>query len=89
MRTTTCNGEAISLEQAVGDYRKNGYIKIDSSLLNEVVYLARMPWAARRIPDKSLAVYYPEEIARLTGLPPAHIRVMHEAKKVFSGEIGK
>ena len=44
-------------DQAIEDYRKNGFIKIFSCFLNETIFLARDKKAAEQVPEKNLPVY--------------------------------
>ena len=74
-------------DQAIEDYRKNGFIKIFSCFLNKTIFLARDKKAAEQVPEKNLPVYFENEIEALKDLSIEELRTLHDAKCIFRGTI--
>lgn len=72
-------------DQAIEDYRKNGFIKIFSCFLNQSIYLVRNKSVS--VPDPSIPRYTKEETEALRGLTLDELKTLHEAKVIFKGEI--
>jgi len=87
--TDTMAVPPIQVNQAAQDYRRYGYIKIFSTVLNRAVYLAKHEQAAKRVPDRDIPVYTESEIEAVKGLDPEVAKVLLEARILFGGPIKK
>lgn len=74
----------LKIEQALKDYKLDGYLKIFSTKLNREIYLARDGKVKSRVPDKSLQVFLESEIETLKGLNPDELMLMLEAKAILN-----
>jgi len=74
-------------EQAAKDYRRDGYIKIFSTVLNQAVYLAKDEESASQVPDRSLTVFTVADMESVKGLKPSEALVLMEGKILFGGRI--
>jgi hypothetical protein len=81
------NKQALQLQQARKDYERYGYIKIFSTVLNQVVYLVRDQSVAIRVPDLSLPVFTESELKCLQGLEPDEAKLLMESKIIYGGTI--
>ena len=81
------NKRTLQIQQAKSDYKRYGYIKIFSTLLNKPVYLAKDEQAVKRVPDQSLLVFTEDELKCLQGLGSDEAKVLMEGKIVFGGSI--
>jgi len=77
----------IQVNQAAQDYRRYGYVKIFSTVLNRAVYLAKHEQAAKRVPDRDIPVYTESDIEAVKGLDPEVAKVLLEARILFGGPI--
>jgi len=75
------------LEEAVSDYKREGYLKIYSTVLAEEIYLVRGSETAKQVPEKNLPVYRENEIPALKDLNPDDLKFLHNGKVIFGGEV--
>ena len=85
--TDTMAVPPIQVNQAAQDYRRYGYVKIFSTVLNRAVYLAKHEQAAKRVPDRDIPVYTESDIEAVKGLDPEVAKVLLEARILFGGPI--
>jgi len=81
------NKRSLQIQQAKSDYKRYGYIKIFSTLLNKAIYLAKDEQAAKRVPDQRLPLCTEAELECFRGLELAEAKVLMEGKLVFGGSI--
>ena len=81
------NRQPLQIQQAARDYLKYGYVKIFSTVLDGVVYLARDQGAAKRVPDLNTPVYLESDIEAVKGLDPEVARIILETKMLLGGVI--
>jgi len=64
-------------------------IKVDSSVLAEIVYFVSNDVKTEQLKAEGFVVYTAKELAHLAqkGLTPDELRKIHEVKKLFSGKI--
>jgi len=85
----TRNHHPLQIEQAVKDYRQYGYLKIFSTVLGEAVYLACDDRAAKRVPDRNIAVFLESDLEAVNGLSFEESKTLLEAKFLLGGRIMK
>ena len=88
MQLVTRAKQALQARQAAKDYKRDGFIKIYSTVLSRAVYMAKNEQAAKRVPDKSLPVFLESEVLTCKGLTTEEVKVLLEAKVIFKGTIG-
>lgn len=76
---------AIDLTQATKNYKKRGWILIHSEKFDSDFYLVKH--RAMSVTDRSLPKYTPREIQKLSELDDESVRVLHDAKTIFGGQI--
>jgi len=81
------NRHPLQIKQAAQDYRKNGYIKIYSTVLGQAIYLARDEEAVKRVPDQKIAVFLESDVEAVKGLTPDEAKVLLEARIIFIGPV--
>ena len=81
------NRQPLQVKQAAQDYKKYGYCRIFSTVLNAVVYLARDQGAAKRVPDLRIPVYLESDVESVKDLAPEVVKVLLEARMLFGGPI--
>lgn len=82
------DGEEISLEEAMFTFKLQGWLKIWSEKLEDYMILARN--ASMTIPgNDKIPRYILKEIESLKDVDIDDLKILHEAKKVFDGEISK
>ena len=81
------NRHPLQIKQAAQDYRKNGYIKIFSTVLGQAIYLARDEEAVKRVPDQNIAVFLESDVEAVKGLTPDEAKVLLEAQIIFIGPV--
>ncbi|MCH7650107.1 MAG: hypothetical protein IIA63_02985 [Nitrospinae bacterium] len=81
------NLRTLQASQAAKDYRRDGYIKIFSAVLNQAVYLVRDERAAKQVPDKSLSTFLEADLEAVKGLGKEEAKMILEAKLIFGGPI--
>ena len=79
--------QSLQARQATKDYKRDGFIKIYSTVLTRAVYLARNEGAAKRVPDKSLSVFLESDVEAAKGLSQEEIKVLLEARILLGGPI--
>ena len=79
---------SLQARQAATDYKRDGYVKIYSTVLSRAVYMAKNKQAAKQVPDKSLPVFLESEIRACNGLDREEAKILLEAKIIFEGTIG-
>ena len=77
------NRQPLQIQQAARDYLKYGYVKIFSTVLDGVVYLARDQGAAKRVPNLNSPVYLESDIEAVKGLDLEITKVLLEARILF------
>jgi len=79
----------LKIDQAVKDYKLDGFLKIFSTKLNRAVYLVKDEKVKKRVPDKSLQVFLESEIKGFRGLSRDEILLLIEARTIlnFNGVI--
>ncbi len=84
------NKRVLQLRQSIEDYRRLGYVKIYSIILNQALYLAKDKSVARCVPDQSLPVFTEKDLVELDvkTLAPEELRTILECKVLFGGDIG-
>jgi len=75
------------LEEAVSDYKREGCLKIYSTVLAEEIYLVRGSETAKQVPEKNLPVYRENEIPALKDLNPDDLKFLHNGKVIFGGVV--
>ena len=88
-RIITRNHRLLQLEQAAQDYRRYGYIKIFSTILDKAIYLTRDEKAAQSVSDQGIPVFLENEIQAVKGLSVEEAKVLLEARILFGGPIKK
>ena len=73
--------------QAAEDYRRYGYVKIFSTVLERAVYLVRDQTASRRVPDKNIPVFLEGDLGAVKGLCPGTAKLLLEVRLIFGGPI--
>ena len=79
--------QSLQARQAAKDYKRNGFIKIYSTVLSQAVYMAKNKQAARRVTDRSLPVYLESEVLACEGLDREEAKFLLEAKIIFDGVV--
>jgi len=81
--------QVLQLPQAVKEYKRYGYIKIWSTVLDEAIYLAKDEKTGKRVPDKCLPVFTEEDLKELDAktLTPQEAKIIMLTKSVFGGSI--
>ena len=81
--------QVLQLPQAVKEYKRYGYIKIWSTVLDEAIYLAKDEKTGKRVPDKCLPVFTEEDLKELDAktLTPQEAKLIMSTKSVFGGSI--
>ena len=78
---------SLQARQTARDYKRDGFIKIYSTVLSRAVYMAKNKQAANRVPDKTLPIYLESEIQACKGLSREETKILLEAKIIFGGVI--
>ncbi|MCH7499172.1 MAG: hypothetical protein IH886_04070 [Nitrospinae bacterium] len=81
------NRQPLQVKQAAQDYKKYGYCRIFSTVLNAVVYLARDQGAAKRVPDQDIPIFIESDFEAVKGLGKEEAKVLLEARILFVGPI--
>ena len=81
--------QVLQLPQAVKEYKRYGYIKIWSTVLDEAIYLAKDKETGKRVPDQRLPVFTEEDLKELDAktLTPQEAKIIMLTKSVFGGSI--
>ena len=81
--------QVLQLPQAVKGYKRYGYIKIWSTVLDEAVYLAKDEKTGKRVPDQRLPVFTEDDLKELDAktLTPQEAKLIMSTKSVFGGSI--
>lgn len=76
--------------RASADYKRNGWVRINSDALGQPLYLAEDHGAARRVMDKGIPVLVESAIDDMRGLGPTTAKMILEAETIFGkGNDGK
>ena len=81
--------QVLQLPQAVKEYKRYGYIKIWSTVLDEAIYLAKDEETGKRVPDQRLPVFTEDDLKELDAktLTPQEAKLIMSTKSVFGGSI--
>ena len=81
--------QVLQLPQAVKEYKRYGYVKIWSTVLDEPIYLAKDKETGKRVPDRHLPVFTEEDLKALDAktLTPQEAKAIILTKAVFGGSI--
>ena len=81
--------QVLQLPQAVKEYKRYGYIRIWSTVLDEAIYLAKDEKTGKRVPDQRLPVFTEEDLKELDAktLTPQEAKLIMLTKSVFGGSI--
>jgi len=60
--------QPLEIEQAVEDYKRFGYVKIFSAILDNEIYFAKNEDVAKRVPDRDIPVFLESDIEDLKGM---------------------
>jgi len=88
-RLVVRNKQGQQLQQAKKNYQRYGYLKIFSTVLNQVIYLAKDNRVAKRVPDLSLPVFTESELECFQGLEPNDVELLMESKIMMKGTLQK
>ena len=81
------NKQVLQARDAAENYRRYGYVKIFSTVLNQAIYFAKDKQVAKIVPDQSLPVFTESDMAALKGLSREEAKVVMEGKIIFNGPI--
>ncbi len=81
------NQRVLQFQQAIKDYRSQGWIKIHCTVLGECLYLVRDKEAAKQVPDSAMPFFTEAEIESCKGLDLKETKLLLEARLIFGGEI--
>jgi len=81
--------QVLQLPQAVKEYKRYGYIRIWSTVLDEAIYLAKDEETGKRVPDQRLPVFTEDDLKELDAktLTPQEAKLIMSTKSVFGGSI--
>ena len=81
------NRHPLQIKQAAQDYRKNGYIKIYSTVLGQAIYLARDEATAKGVPEQNITTFLESDAESVKKLNKDEIKVLLEARIIFNGPV--
>jgi len=81
------NRHPLQVKQAAQDYRKNGYIKIYSTVLGKAIYLARDEATAKGVPEQNITTFLESDAESVKKLNKDEIKVLLEARIIFNGPV--
>ncbi|MCH7500227.1 MAG: hypothetical protein IH886_09490 [Nitrospinae bacterium] len=87
MRLVLRNLRTLQIQQAAKDYRKQGWVKIYSTVLGRAVYLVRVQQAVKRLPDQDIPIFLESDIEEVKGLTSDEAKVLLEARILFDGPV--
>ncbi len=88
-KLVACSKQVLQLPEAVKEYKRYGYIKIWSTVLDEAVYLAKDEKTGKRVPDQRFPVFTEDDLKELDAktLTPQEAKLIMSTKSVFGGSI--